>query len=276
MRGFRKQRAVQVRVNSLRAEPMALIRYCQRRGLSYRRMSFDPLAFVVEGVRERDLLSEPEWEQGLFYLQTLSSQLPVRVLSPRRGSRILDMCAAPGSKSTQIAALVENEAQLVVCDRDPIRAQQLAHTLRLLGASAELRQCDAAMLKSEYSEYFDYVLADVPCSGEGRISLHLPQSYRRWTATDGVRWAKEQRRLLRAGLTMLRPGGLLVYSTCTLSPLENELLVASVLADESFSVEQERVQVEGFFATHQHDSGCVSVLPSEQSEGFFVARLRRL
>src|SRR5271165_2503208 len=154
--------------------------------------------------------------------------LVARVLAPRPGERVLDLCAAPGGKSTHLAALMGDSGEVLAVERDRRRAGELARTAQRLRAhNVRVEVGDAALARPE-GAVFDRVLVDPPCSGLGTLQARADL---RWRVTpDQVpEMARTQAAILAAGAGALRPGGVLVYSTCTISPIENERLIAAFL-----------------------------------------------
>jgi 16S rRNA (cytosine967-C5)-methyltransferase len=231
-----------------------------------------PEALVLE--EPFDSHGSPLWDQGAFMPQSRAAQAVARILGPEAGERVLDLCAAPGGKTTHLAALMGDEGAVTAVERDAKRAEGLARTARRMGATiVDVRHGDAAEL--DEPEAYDRVLVDPPCSDLGTLALR-PDARWRKTPEDPPRLAKVQRRILAAGARALRPGGVLVYSTCTISPAENEELIAGFLAEhDAFALDPgppsdlpvwDHPTVPGVRQTLPHRDG---------TDGFFVARLRK-
>jgi 16S rRNA (cytosine967-C5)-methyltransferase len=216
-----------------------------------------------------DAFSSPLWEQGLFMPQSRAAMAVARALDPRPGETVLDLCAAPGGKTTHLAALMGDEGRVVAVEKHPGRADGLRRTAERMGATCvEVRTADAA---GSHEGAYDRVLVDPPCSDLGTLA-----------ARPDVRWRKDsepptalQAAILEAGANAVRPGGVLVYSTCTISPRENELLIGDFLERrDDFAVDDmpsdlpvwDHPSVPGFLQTLPHRDG---------TDGFFIARLRR-
>jgi 16S rRNA (cytosine967-C5)-methyltransferase len=220
-----------------------------------------------------DAHGAPEWREGLFMPQSRAAMTVARLLGPLPGERVLDLCAAPGGKTTHLAALMEDRGTLVAVERHRGRAAALARTAQRMGATCvEVRAGDAAA--EHEPEAYDRVLVDPPCSDLGTLASR-PDARWRKTADQPARLAATQGAILRAGAAAVRPGGTLVYSTCTISPAENEGVVAAFLADHTaFEVDDLREAV----PVWQHPSvpRHLQTLPHRDgTEGFFIARLRR-
>ena len=177
--------------------------------------------------------ADPLHEAGAYYLQEPSAMAPVSALVPKPGERVLDLCAAPGGKSTQIAAALAGEGLLVCNEPMPSRAKILSRNIERMGVTnALVVSTQPEALAARWAGAFDAVLVDAPCSGEGMFRRH-PETRAEWTAAAPAGCAERQRRILACAATMLRPGGRLVYSTCTLSPEENEETMRWFLRDHS-------------------------------------------
>jgi 16S rRNA (cytosine967-C5)-methyltransferase len=193
-----------------------------------------PEALVVEGPLE--LHAHPMWVDGRVTAQSRASMLVARALAPEPGDRVLDLCAAPGGKTTHLAALMGGEGEVVAVERHAGRAAALGRTCERLGADCvRVDVADATQHRPE-GERYDRVLVDPPCSGLGTLQAHPDL---RWRATpEGVRrLAAEQTRILDVAHRALRPGGRIVYATCTLSEAEN----ADVLRKSALTVRGPRV-----------------------------------
>jgi 16S rRNA (cytosine967-C5)-methyltransferase len=220
-----------------------------------------------------DAFSSPLWEQGLFMPQSRAAMAVARVVDPQPGERVLDLCAAPGGKTTHLAALSGGEAEIVAVERHAGRAEALRRTAARMGAERVTVRIGDATAIDEPAAY-DRVLVDPPCSDLGTLAARPDARWRKQPG-DVELLAAEQARILRAGAVALRPGGTLVYSTCTISPAENEDLVHAFLAEHpEFAIVGapsdlpvwDHPSVPGFLQTLPHRDG---------TDGFFVARLRR-
>ncbi|HPS82315.1 MAG TPA: RsmB/NOP family class I SAM-dependent RNA methyltransferase, partial [Candidatus Limiplasma sp.] len=173
--------------------------------------------------------SAPLHEAGAYYLQEPSAMAPATVLAARPGETVLDLCAAPGGKSTQLAAAMAGQGTLVCNEPVPSRAQILSRNLERMGATNALAVCaDPAQLAERWPRMFDAILVDAPCSGEGMFRRH-PETRLEWREEAPVRCALRQANILQSACAMLRVGGRLCYSTCTLNREENEDTIAALL-----------------------------------------------
>lgn len=252
-----------LRVNTLVAEPAVV-----RVELAQRGVETNPAPAVLgagemaEGLVVEsafDPSTDPLWNAGALVAQSRAAMTAALLLAPEPGMRVLDLCAAPGGKATHLAALVGNAGEVVAVERNPRRAVQLRRTCERLRADCvRVEIADAAVPRSDGP--FDAVLVDPPCSGLGTLQGRPDL---RWRARPEAiaELAELQRRILVAGAAALRPGGALVYATCTISPQENEQVVERFLADHP---------------DYALDGQALQLLPHrDHTDGFYLARLRR-
>jgi 16S rRNA (cytosine967-C5)-methyltransferase len=256
-----------LRVNTLRADPAEL---AERLPVASHPAPGLPEGLVLDG--PFDAFGSPEWDRGNFMPQSRAAMTVGRLVAPRAGERVLDLCAAPGGKTTHLAALMEGSGRLVAVERHPGRADALRRTAARMGANVEVRTGDAA--GPHEPGHFDRVLVDPPCSDLGTLASRPDARWRKQPELP-QRLAREQAAILRAGADALRPGGTLVYSTCTVSPVENEAVVQAFLAERrDFSADD--LRSEAPLWNHERVPGFLQTLPHRDvTEGFFIARLRR-
>lgn len=221
-------RPVTLRANTLRTSVTEVCDALEAAGISFDRVPWYDDALVLNGVREREIWDLEIYRKGDVYLQSLSSMLPPLLLEPHAGADILDMCAAPGGKTSQIAALTGNAAHLTACEMSGPRAEKLAYNLDKLGASnVNVMRTDARRLDEFFS--FDQILLDAPCTGTGTYRAGDERAGKRMTEQLLAKVSKSQRALLDRALAILKPGGTLVYSTCSVLPEENDEQVRAAL-----------------------------------------------
>lgn len=303
--GFAAQRAVTLRANTLKASASEVGSALDAAGITWRTPAFYGDAFIIENAREDALRALDLYEQGGIYLQSLSAMLPPLALSPHPDENILDMAAAPGGKTCQIAALANNHALITACEKNAIRAQKLRYNLVKQGvARCNVMECDARKLDPFFT--FDKVLLDAPCSGSGTASL-AGGTYQGGFSTELLeRSVKTQRALLRRALEATRPGGIVAYATCSILPEENEQVIEYVLDPRTAAAERQakrkrkgkgrgrrREEEPSFAPVHAKVvplpqklledvpllpcalEGATCVQPTALYEGFFVALLER-
>jgi 16S rRNA (cytosine967-C5)-methyltransferase len=257
---------------SLRANTLRLTVAELARRLPVETRPADGLPEGLLALEPFDAHGTPEWREGLFMPQSRAAMTVARLLSPQPGERVLDLCAAPGGKTTHLAALMEDRGELVAVERHKGRAAGLERTARRMGATCvQVRVADAAQ---PHPGRYDRVLVDPPCSDLGTLASR-PDARWRKTADQPERLAQTQGAILRAGADALAPGGTLVYSTCTISPAENERVIDAFRAERGeFEADDLRREV----PVWQHPSVPfhLQTLPNRDgTEGFFIARLRR-
>lgn len=269
---FDKPRLPTFRVNTLRSSDEAVMNKLREDGIAFERVKDIPHAFKIKNRTDHQLLDHELATSGQIYLQGLTSMLPPLLMDLKPTDAILDLCAAPGSKTSEIAMMTNGQARVLAMEENEIRYKRLLHTLSMQSASnVEARLGDSTQLHKEFPAAFDKVLADVPCSAEGRIDFHDLRTYKYWSEKNIVAHAKLQRRLLRSAVACLKPGGTLVYSTCTLAPEENEGMVEWLLSEfPQMKPVDITLPLKNIRKT-PHKT--LTLLPTEEAEGFFVAKL---
>ena len=223
---------VYLRANTLKADRDEIIRRLESYGIEARGADENSEAILARG---SGIVNCELYRQGFYSIQSLSSMIAVKALDPKPGSRVLDLCAAPGGKTGYMAELMGNEGSITACDVHPHRLMLTQAAMKRLGVSiCALQERDAAVYDEALKDSFDYVLADVPCSGLGVIAskpeLKLTADP---SGFDGL--TDIQKRILTNALRYVKPGGRLEYSTCTLNKNENEEVVKHVLSKEGNS-----------------------------------------
>ncbi len=181
----------------------------------------------------------PYHEMGIYYIQEPSAMSAASLLKPQPGERVLDLCAAPGGKSTQLASMLGSEGLMIMNEIIPNRCRILAQNVERMGIdNALVTNEDGAALAEHFPEYFHRILVDAPCSGEGMFRKN-PQAMEEWSLENVQICADRQDEVLGYAARMLMPGGRLVYSTCTFAPAENEQAMQRFLtAHPEFSIEK--------------------------------------
>lgn len=274
------------RVNTLKISSGVLQEKLEHQDFRLEKVSWYPEAFILRDGRLRALQETEAYRKGEIYVQGLSSMVPPMILNPQPGERVLDLTAAPGSKTTQIACLMKGEGEIVANDNNRIRFFKLKANVELQGAmNVKLTMKYGESFGREAPESFDRVLLDAPCSAEGRFQIREPASYRYWKPVKIKEMVRKQKGLLFSALQALRPGGVMVYSTCTFAPEENEGVLDWVLKKFGGGVEIQRIEppfpnyMPGLMqwedqTFHSSLREAVRILPTSQMEGFFLARIR--
>jgi NOL1/NOP2/sun family putative RNA methylase len=213
-----------VRINPLAGVPEETLQSMKQLGWQGKPVFWCENGYSIEegfeALRDSDLVAS-----GAIYIQNESSWLPVVLLDARPGERVLDICAAPGGKTSHMAAMMQNSGRLVANDNSRPRLAKLAANLKRLHAQAELTLYDATRLTHTIDEAFDKILLDAPCSGEGLIDIRNEKLLDTWSVAHIKRLSGLQKRLIGQAWQLLKPGGRLVYSTCTMAPEEDETVI---------------------------------------------------
>lgn len=258
--------AVCEQVNRLRTDAEALRESLAAEGMEAQPHPWLPDCLLVSG---GGIEQSAAFRDGLFYVQDPAAKLAVLALDPEPGEHILDCCAAPGGKSFAAAIRMENRGSVTACDIHPHKIQLLEAGAARLGIDClSAQERDASVPNPEWAGRFDRILADVPCSGLGVIRKKPDIRYKDLDPTE--RLPEVQRRILEAQATHLRPGGTLVYATCTILRRENEAVVEAFLAEHpTFSTVP--LELPGIGRV---ESGMKTLLPCvEGTDGFFFAKL---
>lgn len=275
------------RVNTLHANPEEVEEHLRSKGFNLLRLSWYPQGFILKGDRLRDLQQTTLYRDGAIYVQSLSSMIPVLILDPQPGEHILDLAAAPGSKTTQIAAHMQAKGTLIANDAHRVRSYRLKANLKSQGAAyVQVSVRPGETFGHTHRDTFDRVLLDAPCSTEGRFNLNNPASYRYWKPSKIHEMAHKQKRLLGAAIAAAKPGGIIVYATCTFAPEENEAVLQWALErfGDMVAVEAIRLPVPNTmpgltrFGDKEWSESlqcAMRILPTAEMEAFFIARLRK-
>ena len=229
LESLERPRAVALRFNPLKTEKIAL-------PFVQNNVPWEPMGFYYDPDSRPGL--HPYHEAGVYYLQEASAMAPVTLLDPRPGERVCDLCAAPGGKSTQIAGRMAGEGFLLCNEINAKRAKILSRNIERLGVANALTTNEHPQnLAERLAGYFDKVLIDAPCSGEGMFRKE-EAAVTDWSPDTVQMCARRQAEILESGAKLLRPGGRLVYSTCTFAPAENEETIENFLQNHpEFSLE---------------------------------------
>ena len=258
-----------VQVNPLKTTAEALARELADAGVSVRRHAWVPDCLELSGTG--DLTTLPAFYRGYFTVQDAAAKLAVCAAGCRRGDRVLDVCAAPGGKSFAAAFSMENEGTILSCDLHENKLKRIREGAQRLGITCiETAAADGRVFRGEWNETFDVVLCDVPCSGLGIIRKKPDVRYK--DASELARLPEIQASILANSARYVRPGGTLVYSTCTILPEENEQVTDVFLAShpdfcyEAFT----------FPAPVGEVSGHLTMWPQlHATDGFYICRMRR-
>lgn len=282
------KRPVTFRVNPLKASADEVLPVIRQLGIKFHPVTWSPMAYVTELSNAKELTSLRLFIEGKIYIQNLSSMVPPLVMGLEPDQKVLDLAAAPGSKTSEIAALLHNTGEIVANDKSHDRLYKLRAVLGQQGVTnVTVTHKPGEILWKWYPEYFDSVLVDAPCSMEGRITTEDPDSYKDWSLKKIKVLSQLQKKLLRSAFSSVTVGGSVIYSTCTFSPEENEEVVDWMLKKEGDAVELEEIELAGLeflpglteWQGKQFDSQLKKtgrIAPTATLEGFFIAKLRKI
>jgi NOL1/NOP2/sun family putative RNA methylase len=275
------------RTNTIKTTTPKLKASLLEQGFRLKDISWYSDAFILLNKSIRELTETEEYHQGQLYIQGLSSMIPALILDPQQNENILDLCAAPGSKTTQLAALMKNQGTILANDLSRQRLFKLKANLQLNGVTTtKTMNTVGEKLWQRYSEYFDKTLVDVPCSMEGRICLTDEKTYHDWSPKKIKLLANKQKYLLLSAISATKVGGTIVYSTCTLAPEENEGVIDWILKKIGDAIIIESIQIPHLSLhkgiaqwTKPFHSAVIQTsrtLPSQTMEGFFIAKIKKI
>lgn len=275
------------RANTVKITTPELQKKLEEQDFQIEKVTWYEDAFVLKNKSIRELTEIQEYKDGKIYIQNLSSMIPALVLDPKPEEKILDLCAAPGSKTTQIAALMNNQGEIVANDLSRQRLYKLKANLEMSGiVNTTITNLPGQAIWKNYPEYFDKTLVDVPCSMEGRIQLDDPETYKDWKLGKIKALERMQQYLLRSAISATKVGGTIVYSTCTLAPEENEGVIDWILKKCGNAIEIEKIDIPnlnlqpGILQWNKPFTPQINqtarITPTAQMEGFFVAKIKKV
>ena len=280
-----------IRCNTLKISVEDLKKRLEGYGWKIRQpfVEFSEVIIVDSKLGPGEIGNSKEHLLGYYYVQDISSMLPMMVLRPEAGDFVLDLCASPGSKTTQAAAMMENSGTIIANEVSMGRVAILNSNLERCGVMNAIvtrkegvALCERFLKKSKFR--FDKILVDAPCSGEGTLRKS-PKTFEMWNLNMIKKMAGVQKRLATAALKLLKVGGTMIYSTCTLAPEEDEAVVDYLV--KNFDVTVEKIELPLKFRSGvvewdgvMFDSSvknCLRLYPQDNdTDGFFVAKLRKV
>lgn len=269
--GLCEERLTTLRVNTLKTCADDVFESLRAANIRFSTTAWSENAVIIENAHESDIRRLDIYREGKIYLQSLSSMIPPILLDPKPEDAILDMAAAPGGKTTQLAALSGGAAAITACEKNKIRAERLRFNLERQGANrVTVMVCDSRKLDDRF--LFDKILLDAPCSGSGTASNlrcdFTEQLYRRC--------CELQAELLKKALRLLKPGRRMVYSTCSILPEENENLLLKILP--KFSAKLAPIPENAFSGAKRLPCKipeALLIMPDRLYEGFFAAIIEK-
>ena len=275
IKGYNVKRFVTLRVNTLKTNIENVIKILTENNIIFKQVSWYNDALIIENADENDLRKLSLYENGELYLQSLSSMLPAIILNPKENENILDMAAAPGGKTTQIAALSNNGALITACEKNKIRSERLKYNIDKQGASkVNVLLEDSRKLDNFFS--FDKILLDAPCSGSGTLNVNDEKLDKYFNKELVERSQKVQFELLKKAITILKPNSEMIYSTCSILKEENEDNIFKILNNKNIEIVPIDEKIfEGIPTLPVTIKGTICVCPNELYEGFYIAKLRK-
>ena len=271
-----KNKYTTLRVNTLKSNLEEVKEILFKNNIDYKSVSWYKDALIIENAKEKDIRALSIYEEGKIYLQNLSSMLPPLVVSPKEKESILDMAAAPGGKTTELSALSNNNALITAIEKDKIRSDRLKYNLNKQGASRVTVLVEDASKLDDFFR-FDKILLDAPCSGSGTIDLENISSYKNFSEDLIKKSIERQKKLLLKASKIIKSGGEIIYSTCSILKDENENIVSLLLNNNDFEIvpldENLFINIPKLPVTIK---GTICVCPNELYEGFYLAKIKKI
>ena len=287
LNSFSVQKPLTLRVNTLCSSRESVTAVLENENIPFSLADWQPDALIIDNKWRQHVINSQLYRDGHVYSQNLSSQLVPLVLDPQASEEILDMCAAPGSKTCQIAGLMQNQGRLAAVEKIRNRFFKLKANLKQQHVTNTYTYLDDATgLWRKTPERFDRILLDAPCSSEARFNAHDAKSYAHWSLRKVRECARKQKKLINSAIQCLKPGGTLVYSTCSFAPEENEAVLDHALTrfDHSIEIQPLSLPVNNYIAglTKWQDNSysdsvqqACRIIPDGIMQGFFIAKLRK-
>ena len=275
IQGYSQKRVTTLRVNTLKTTTENIIKKLQEEQIEVETIPWSEQALIIKNASEKEIEQLQIYKDGEIYLQSLSSMLPPIILEPKQGNDILDMAAAPGGKTTQIAAITNNKANITACEMNKIRMERLKYNLQKQGAtSVYAMEADSRKLDNFFS--FDQILLDAPCSGSGTLNIEKLNREKTFTKKLIEKSVKTQTTLLRKALKLLKPGKEMIYSTCSILACENGEIVTKCLKEANAEIVPITFEgIEHLPLLPTKIEGTLVVKPTKYYEGFFVAKIKK-
>lgn len=288
LHSFTQEKPVTFRANTLKLSADELKKQLFLNNIEATQVEWYPDAFILDDTQAKETLTQSNlFKNGVLYIQSLSSMIPPLVMDPKPNQIICDLTAAPGSKTTQIAALMENTGTIIANDLSRTRIYKLLSNLAAAGVTnTQTLTFPGQALWKKYPNFFDSVLVDAPCTMEGRFTTNDPNSFTDWKPRKVKLLSQLQKYLLWSAFSATKPGGTIIYSTCTLEPEENEGVIDWLLQKEKGHVSIEPITLDiadkqpglSAWKKKHYDPEIIQtmrILPSHLMEGFYIARLRK-
>lgn len=272
--GMADKRATTLRVNTIKYNIQDLMNYLKNINIKFDRVLWYKDALILKNANEKDIQDLDIYKDGKIYLQSLSSMVPPLVLQPKKNEKVLDLTAAPGSKTTQIAMMMNNNGFILANELDKIRCERLKYNIESQGITiAKVNNAYGETIGKNYPQFFDKVLIDAPCSGEGRFIAGDARTTQNWSLKLVKKLSSMQKKLLKSAIDATKEGGTIVYSTCTLNNEEDENIVNWAI--ENLNVELLEINIDIKDNISSKENKCLKILPTRTMEGFFIAKFKK-
>lgn len=275
LEGLTKSRKTTIRVNTIKTSMTEIKEILEKEEISFREVPWNDFALIIENADESRIRKLQIYNNGEIYMQSLSSMIPPIVLNPQANESILDMAAAPGGKTTEMACLSNNQAMITACEKNKIRCDKLKYNLEKQGANrVTIMQEDARKLSDFFK--FDKILLDAPCSGSGTINITDSNLEKYFSKELYIRAIKTQKELLEKAAKIVKIGGEIVYSTCSILKDENEKIVQNILNKNNFEIVPINMNITEIPILPTTIEGTLCVCPTKIYEGFYVAKIKKI
>lgn len=286
-RSFIEEPVTSFRINTLKVSIEDAEDFLIRSDIPFHKVDWIENAYWVSPDKREQLMDTKLYNEKGIYIQNLSSMIPPYLLAPTVNEKVLDLAAAPGSKTLQLSALMENKGNVTAVEKVRKRYYKLLDNIKQNGAqNITVFNTNGEIIWKQSGGQFDKILLDAPCSTEARFRVDDEETYRYWSMRKIKEMVRKQSRLLYSAVQSLRVGGTLIYSTCSFAPEENEGVINRILQKfgDSLSIEpiEDRFPYRqpGFttWKKKNYDSSianCMRILPDKFQEGFFVCKMRK-
>ena len=275
--GYNSNRKTTFRVNTIKSNKEEIIEELEANKIEYEIINNEivknvqsPTIFLLEN--DIEIRKTKIYEEGKIYIQNLSSMIPPLFLNPKEQEDILDMAAAPGGKTTQIAAMSDNKANITACERNTIRLDKMMYNINKQGVNVYCINKNSLELDDFLK--FDKILLDAPCTGTGTINYKT--NFKKYLTKSLLeKTIKTQEKLLNKAIKLLKKDGELIYSTCSILKKENDEMIQKILSQNS-NIHLEKIDIiekENINIVKGINDKTITILPDENFEGFYIAKL---
>ncbi len=285
---FKTERVTSLRINTLKSDQDEIEMFFTKNNISFEKIKFLPYTYIIDKKHEYFLKWSRIFYDGKIYIQWIASQIPATLLELQKWDKVLDLTAAPWSKTTQISAILENTGEIIAIEQNQIRFDKLNYNIKLQWCTnVKAIKTDANKIKNLFkNETFDKIIFDAPCSAEWKIDLNNEKTYWFWSEENILNKQKIQKEIIDNTINLLKKWWIFIYSTCTLSPEENEEIIDYILNNyPDFKVEKICLDFEFVrngiteFNSKKYNKEVIKsirVLLSKISEGFFICKMKKI